>query len=421
MEVSPRRLVHRAMGASLSVWFRTLERLGDRVPAVYEWDARRQLRRLHDARARWSQRDAAEHSWSSAEARRWSQNGEDGLIEALLDRVGAPSRWFVEIGASDGGENCTRALAESGWSGAWIEADPGRAELARSLGFEHVEVIEARALRTSVSALLDAHGVPAEPDLLVVDIDGDDRGVLEAVLEHRRPRLLVLEYNAAYPPPASWSLPERAATGWDGTDRFGASLQALVDTAVGYDLVLCERSGVNAFFLRHDLTGSIDLPVSPRAAYRPAAYSRHPFGHVRSRTAAAAPAPITLDDAVSVTVAGPRLEGPAVVAPGEVVGVSVEVSNHSAVPLSSGWPGGFSLVLRWMDDDAPPAPDAPRTPLAHPVPARRTRRQVLWMEAPGSPGRHRLRVTGVVEGIAWLEFLDGDGRVADLEVTVAPG
>lgn len=415
------RVAHQVMGAALAAWYRTLGRTGDLVPWIYEWNASRHLRRLREQHASWARRDAAEGSWSAAEARRWSQNGEDGLIAELTTRVGAPGRWFVEIGASDGGENCTRALAEAGWSGAWVEADPGRAALARSLGLDQVEIIEARAERATVSALLDAHGVPAEPDVLVVDIDGDDRGVLEAVLAHRRPRVLVLEYNAAYPPPASWSLPERAATGWDGTDRFGASLQALVDTAVGYELVVCDRTGVNACFVRTDLAGLLDLPDSPRAAYRPAAFSRHPFGHVRSRAAVAAPATLTLEDAALLTVTEPRLEGPSVVAPGGVVGVSVNVRNGSATPLSSGSPGGFALVLRWVDADAPPAPDAVRTPLAHPVPAGRSRRQVLWLEAPGSPGHHRLRVTGVVEGVAWLEFLDGDGRVADLEVTVSPG
>jgi hypothetical protein len=404
---------------ALTVEHRLLGGVGDRIPSLAEWEARRQLRRLRADRERWAVRDAEPGSWASFEGRRFSQNGEDGLIAALVDRIGAPGRWFVEIGAADGGENCTRALAEDGWSGIWFEGDPSRAALARSLGLDRVRVVEAMVHRGNATELLDAHQVPVEPDVVVVDIDGDDRGVLAAVLEHRRPRVLVVEYNAAYPPPAAWALPERAATGWDGTDRFGASLQALVDTAREHELVLCDRAGVNALFVRKDLAAGLDLPRSPGDAFRMAGHSRHPFGHVRSRAAVAAPDTIGLGDAAAITLVDGRLEGPSSVAPGGVVGLSLMVRNDGTVTLRSGRPGGFSLVLRWADGDEPPTPDAARTPLAHPVPPGATRREVLWIDAPTTLGRHRLRVTGVVEGVAWLEVLDGAGRTVDLEVTVA--
>ena len=412
------RLLHRLRGTALTVQHRLLGRVGDRMPSVAEWEARRQLRRLRADRERWAVHDAEPGSWASFEHRRFSQNGEDGLIAALIHRVGAPGRSFVEIGAADGGENCTRALAEDGWSGVWFEGDPSRVSLARSLGLDRVQVVEAMVRRGNVTSLLDAHQVPEEPDVVVIDIDGDDRGVLAAVLEHRRPRMLVVEYNAAYPPPAAWALPERAATGWDGTDRFGASLQALVDTASGYELVLCDRTGVNACFVRKDLATGLDLPGSPGEAFRMAGHSRHPFGHVRSRAAVAPPEPIGLDGAGAITLVDGRLEGPPSVVPGGVIGLSFVIRNDGTVTLRSGRPGGFSLVLRWAVGDEPPAPDAARTPLSHPVPPGATRREVLWIDAPSTPGEHRLRVTGVVEGVAWLEQLDGAERTVDLEVTV---
>ncbi len=417
-----RTAAHRAAGTALYAAHRGADALGARLPGFEVWDARRGLGRLRRIRDRWAALDARPDSWSSFEERRWSQNGEDGLIAELVRRVGAPGRWFVEIGASDGAENCTRALAEAGWTGLWVEADPERVRVARGHDLAGVTVAEAFARRASISSLLDDFDVPAEPDVLVVDIDGDDLGVLESVLRHRRPRIVVVEYNAAYPPPASWALPERRADGWDGTDRFGASLQALVDAAVDHRLVVCDSTGVNAFFVRSDLAPLVPLPASVRAAYRPAAFSRHPGGHVRDREAVRAPGPgepITLEDARGVTLAGLRPEGPVRVRPGGTVGLSVEVRNGGSVPLRSGGPGGCSLVLRWVDDDEPPPPDAARTPLAHAIPPGGTRRVVLWMPAPPDPGPHRLRVTAVVEGVAWLDVLGGDGRALDLDVVVA--
>ena len=64
--------------------------------------------------------------------------------------------------------------------------------------------------------------------------------------------------------------------------------------------------------------------------------------------------------------------------------------------------------------------DVPRTPLAHPLPARSARRVLLWLRAPDVPGTYRLRVTGVAEQVAWLERLGHDGAVVDLDVEVVP-
>ena len=53
-----------------------------------------------------------------------SQNGEDGIIEELLNRLQIKSGWVCEFGAWDGivGSNC-RKLTEEGWTGIFIEAD----------------------------------------------------------------------------------------------------------------------------------------------------------------------------------------------------------------------------------------------------------------------------------------------------------
>ncbi|MFZ4517542.1 MAG: hypothetical protein ACOYOP_04095 [Microthrixaceae bacterium] len=397
-----------------------LEHVAGRVPAWYLHDARRSLRVLERTSGRSRGRDADPWSLTAAERRRFSQNGEDGVIEELVRRVGAPGRCFVEIGASDGEENCTRNLAEQGWRGVWLEADPDRCRIARARGLEGVQVVEGFARRAGVVGVLDAHGVPAEPDVLVVDIDGDDRGVLAAVLGTRRPRIVVVEYNADFRPPAAWSLPERRATGWDGTFRFGASLQALCDAAPGYVPVYCDTTGVNAFLVRADLAAAAGGGGSPARLHRPAAHSRHPFGHIRSRAALRAPVGLDLDRAERVRLERAVLDGRGPWRPGVPVGCELDVVNDSGVELSSGRPGGFQLVLRWYDGE-PPVDDAPRTPLPYPVRPGTRRRVVLWMPAPERPGRHVLRITAVVEGVAWLEHLGGAGTFVDLEVDVTEG
>lgn len=62
------------------------------------------------------------------EQRIFSQNGEDGVIREIFQRIGTTDRFFVEFGVQDGSECNSRNLLENeGWSGVWIE---GSAELA---------------------------------------------------------------------------------------------------------------------------------------------------------------------------------------------------------------------------------------------------------------------------------------------------
>jgi hypothetical protein len=195
---------------------------------------------------------------SRYELRVFSQNGEDGVLAEILRRSGAPGRWFVEFGAGDGVENNCAVLADVlGWHGLFMDA--GEAQFAR-LAHRYAanpRVITARAMVTpeAIDGLLDAHGVPPEPDVLSIDVDGSDYWIWEA-LTSRRPRVVVIEYNGALEPARRLVQP-RDAGPWDETEFYGASIGALeaLGVAKGYRLVHCEMTGNNAFFVRHDLPG----------------------------------------------------------------------------------------------------------------------------------------------------------------------
>jgi hypothetical protein len=64
----------------------------------------------------------------------------------------------------------------------------------------------------------------------------------------------VIEYNARWVPPTEWVMPYNPDHRWDGTVRFGASLQSYTNLGHlhGYTLVGCSSAGVNAFFVRND-------------------------------------------------------------------------------------------------------------------------------------------------------------------------
>jgi hypothetical protein len=95
-----------------------------------------------------------------------------------------------------------------------------------------------------------------EVDLLSIDIDGNDYYVFES-LASLSARVVIIEYNAKYPPPLKWRIPYSTDYAWDGSDWYGASLQSLCDLFARrqYSLVGCNITGSNAFFVRDDLLG----------------------------------------------------------------------------------------------------------------------------------------------------------------------
>jgi hypothetical protein len=202
---------------------------------------------------------AARQPWLAAslgahEQRVFSQNGEDGVIAEIFRRIGTTSRTFVEFGVEDGREGNAVLLADvAGWSGLFMEADPAYYHLlARKYGgVPSVRTRHALVTPETIGDLLA--GEPAEPDLLSVDVDGQDYWIWAAI--DRAFRVVVIEYNSALPPDAVLVEPRGRTEGWNRTSGFGASLGALVRLGArkGYTLVHLELAGVNAFFVRDDL------------------------------------------------------------------------------------------------------------------------------------------------------------------------
>lgn len=205
---------------------------------------------------------------AQAELRVSSQNGEDGVLAEILRRIGpSPEFSFVEFGVETGTEGVCVFLADVlGWRGTFLEAEPVlHTLLARKYALRpEVRTHRATVTPQNVEALFAELDVPAEPDVLAIDIDGADYWVWRALSAYR-PRVVVVEYNAGLGGERACTVPEDV-TGWAGTDYFGASLPALerLGAAKGYVLVHTELAGVNAFFVREDLAGAFPEPVLRR-------------------------------------------------------------------------------------------------------------------------------------------------------------
>lgn len=213
-------------------------------------------------------------------AQYWSQNYEDGMIEEIFRRIGATNKTFVEIGVGDGSENNTTNLLSQGWSGWWFEGDPKNCKsIVSSLCkmpsvCSRLELYEKYVSPSTIQAQFDELKIPKEVDLLSLDIDQDTYHVWRA-LKNFRPKVVVVEYNAAIPAHQSWIHPYIEGKSWDGTQAFGASLKAfeLLGAQLEYSLVGCDIIGVNAFFIRNDVVADHFLaPFTSENHYEPPRY-----------------------------------------------------------------------------------------------------------------------------------------------------
>ena len=213
----------------------------------------------------------------------FSQNGEDGILDVLTRAVLEPHRDFVEIGASDGLENNTAWLALGRrFSGVWIESDRDACESCRLVLGRLNYGVGVRCMfvtRERVDELVRA--LPrTDPDVFSVDIDGNDYHVVEAMLAARiRPRIWVVEYNSAFGPERSVTIPYRAdfhvVRKLGHNLYYGCSISAWrrLFARAGYRFVTVETNGINAFFInpaafsRAFVDGLRGVPYRPNTSH----------------------------------------------------------------------------------------------------------------------------------------------------------
>jgi hypothetical protein len=209
----------------------------------------------------------------------YSQSDEDGIIQEIFHRIGMSNRTFVEFGVETGTECNTAKLLVEGWRGLWLDGST-----------EHVATIEkiysgalidrrltakhAIVTADNINTLLNDAGVTGDIDLLSIDIDYNDFWIWEAITTIN-PRVVVIEYNSTLRPPLSVVVPYEPTRRWDGSNYFGASLEALVKLGrtKGYRIVGCNFSGSNAFFARQELCGDLFIePATAEEHYEPPRY-----------------------------------------------------------------------------------------------------------------------------------------------------
>lgn len=200
------------------------------------------------------------------EKRVYSQNGEDGIIEHIFNTIGTTNKIAVEFGVSAGGSGLqanTRLLAEQDWKVFWFDYSP-----ATSIP-ENCVFTQTKLTSDNIHTVFEAAGIPKDFDLLSIDVDGNDYHLRDA-LHLYNPRVCIMEYNGSFDGATEYIMEEDNDFVWrKGNKSFGASLKSLTLQAerLGYELVYCDRKGVNSFFIKS--SDNIFPKKTSEEAYKP--------------------------------------------------------------------------------------------------------------------------------------------------------
>lgn len=133
-----------------------------------------------------------------------SQHGEDGIINAVFDKIGTTTKFAVEFGGWDGIylSNIRNLIVSKGFSGLFIEGNSEKADQLKKnyLDFPQVHCVESYVglKKNLLDDILIENNVPKSIDLISIDIDGYDYHVWDTMHEYR-PRIIVIEYNPSIP------------------------------------------------------------------------------------------------------------------------------------------------------------------------------------------------------------------------------
>jgi len=138
---------------------------------------------------------------------KFSQNGEDGIIQEILKRVSLQknlSSWCCEFGAWDGIylSNTARLILEENFRAVLIEGDPSRLkDLHLNFPGDSVSKICSFVTpdgETALDKILSRTDIPLDFDFLSIDIDGMDYWILRS-LEIYSPKVICIEFNPSIP------------------------------------------------------------------------------------------------------------------------------------------------------------------------------------------------------------------------------
>jgi hypothetical protein len=198
----------------------------------------------------------------------FSQWGDDGIIQYLINKIHIPNKTFIEFGVENYKESNTRfLLINNNWSGYVIDGSQENINFIKndSISFAYELYANASFITAeNINQLLQKPKFDPEVGILSIDIDGNDYWVWKAI-DCLNPIIIIAEYNSLFGKNTAWTVPYdphfiRSEKHWSMV-YYGASLKALQLLAEekGYYFIGCNSNGNNSYFIRKDKIGDFKI------------------------------------------------------------------------------------------------------------------------------------------------------------------
>ena len=207
---------------------------------------------------------------SEAEYKAFSQNGEDGIIDYLLNQLNINEPKFVEIGIGDYRESNTRLLFEiRNVNGLVVDAiDNLKNKVLKNIKLwrNNLTVLEKKVNSSNINEILKVNNFSENLDLFSLDIDGIDYWIIKE-LPKNFAKIAVLEFNPNFGPSAKVTVPnikefDRSAYHYSNL-CFGASLAAIIQIMHEKNFIFIgtNQFRCNAFFVNKDYIKMINVKI----------------------------------------------------------------------------------------------------------------------------------------------------------------
>jgi hypothetical protein len=206
-----------------------------------------------------------------AEVKVFSQWGEDGILDFICEKIGLTKPKVLEIGAGDFTECNSRFLVENRNASAVLV--DGRKDLVHNVNCSslkwktHIFAFEEWVTSKNVNEIIrSAKNKIGSIDIFSIDLDGNDYWIVEAA-DLNEMQVIVVEYNPLFGSDFAVSVPSddffNRTTKHHSCLYYGASLRAFINilNQKGFIFIGSNRVGNNAFFVRQEIVGKINLPV----------------------------------------------------------------------------------------------------------------------------------------------------------------
>ncbi|MEI7736718.1 MAG: hypothetical protein WCI49_14725, partial [Ferruginibacter sp.] len=114
----------------------------------------------------------------------FSQRGEDGVLQYIINKIGIPNTIFIEFGVEDYTESNTRLLLFNNWSGMVIDSSERNIRFIKTdfIYWKYdITAYESFITAENINTLISNYTGCTDIGVLSVDIDDNDYWVWEAI------------------------------------------------------------------------------------------------------------------------------------------------------------------------------------------------------------------------------------------------